>query len=86
MRIAFDEVAWEDYEFWQATDRKQLKRINRLLDDICRDPESSDGIGKPERLKHALAGARSRRIDSEHRVVYLVEGDLGIVLSLRYHY
>lgn len=86
MRIAFDDDAWDDYKFWQTTDRQKLKRINKLLDDICRDPETADGIGKPERLKHALSGARARRIDSEHRVVYLVEGDVVIVLSLRYHY
>ena len=75
---------WEDYTFWQATDRATLKRINRLLDEVARDPFA--GIGKPEQLRHALAGAWSRRIDEEHRLVYLVEGDDILILQARYHY
>ena len=61
-----------------------LKRINRLLDDIARDPFA--GIGKPEQLRHALAGAWSRRIDEEHRLVHLVDNDDIVVLQARYHY
>jgi len=61
-----------------------LKRINRLLDDVAGDPFG--GNGKPEQLRHALAGAWSRRIDAEHRLVYLVDGDDIIVLQARYHY
>ena len=80
----FTPTAWEDYVFWQSSDRATLKRINRLLDDIARDP--FDGIGKPEQLRHALAGAWSRRIDEEHRLVYLVEGDDVVILQARYHY
>ncbi|CAB4362933.1 MAG: Txe/YoeB family addiction module toxin [Actinobacteria bacterium] len=84
MRLVFTPNGWEDYVFWQTSDRAMLKRINRLLDDIVRDP--FDGIGKPEQLRHALAGAWSRRIDDEHRLVYLVDGDDVVVLQARYHY
>lgn len=80
----FTPTAWEDYVFWQSSDRATLKRINRLLDDIARDP--FDGIGKPEQLRHALAGAWSRRIDEEHRLVYLVEDDDVVIVQARYHY
>lgn len=84
MRIVFTPHGWEDYLHWQTTDRSTVKRINRLLDAVTRDP--FDGIGKPEQLRHALAGAWSRRIDEEHRLVYLVEGDDVVVLQARYHY
>lgn len=84
MRIVFTPHGWEDYIHWQTTDRATLKRINRLLDDIGRGP--FDGIGKPEQLRHALAGAWSRRIDEEHRLVYLVDGDDIVILQARYHY
>lgn len=84
MRFVFTPHGWEDYVFWQSTDRATLKRINRLLDAIAGDP--FDGIGKPEQLRHALAGAWSRRIDEEHRLVYLIEGDDIVVLQARYHY
>ncbi len=80
----FTPNGWEDYRSWQASDRAVLKRINRLLDDIARDPFT--GIGKPEQLRHALAGAWSRRIDEEHRLVYLVDNDDIVVLQARYHY
>lgn len=84
MRFVFTPIGWEDYLHWQATDRAMLKRINRLLDDVARDP--FDGIGKPEQLRHALAGAWSRRIDAEHRLVYLVDGEDVVILQARYHY
>ncbi len=84
MRFVFTINGWEDYVFWQSTDRATLKRINRLLDDITRDPFG--GIGKPEQLRHALAGAWSRRIDEEHRIVYLVVDDDIVILQARYHY
>jgi toxin YoeB len=84
MRFVFTPNGWEDYVFWQTTDRATLKRINRLLDDIASDPFA--GIGKPEQLRHALAGAWSRRIDEEHRIVYLVEGHDIVILQSRYHY
>ena len=84
MRLVFTPNAWEDYVFWQGSDRATLKRINRLLDDIVRGP--FEGIGKPEQLRHALAGAWSRRIDAEHRLVYLVDGDDIVIVQARYHY
>ena len=84
MRFVFTPHGWEDYVHWQTTDRTMLRRINRLLEDIARDPFS--GIGKPEQLRHALAGAWSRRIDEEHRLVYMIEGNDVVVLQVRYHY
>ena len=84
MRLVFTPNGWEDYQHWQAADRQVLRRVNRLLDDCLRDP--FDGIGKPEQLRHALAGAGSRRVTEEHRLVYLVDGDDLVVLQARYHY
>ncbi|BDH57275.1 Txe/YoeB family addiction module toxin [Tsukamurella sp. PLM1] len=84
MRIVFTPQGWEDYVFWQQADRSLLKRINRLLADAARDP--TGGIGKPEPLKYGIAGAWSRRINEEHRLVYQVPGDDLIVLQVRYHY
>ena len=84
MRLVFTTHGWDDYVYWQSTDRSTLRRINRLLDDVLRDP--FDGIGKPEQLRHALAGAWSRRIDEEHRLVYLVAEQDIVVLQARYHY
>ena len=84
MKFVFSEQAWEDYLHWQKTDRQQLERINKLLREIARSPQ--DGIGKPEPLRHALAGYWSRRIDDEHRIVYRVQGDMLWVVQLRYHY
>lgn len=84
MRLVFTPRGWEDYVWWQANDRATLKRINRLVDDALRDPTA--GIGKPEPLRHVLAGCWSRRIDEEHRLVYLVDGEDLVVLQARYHY
>lgn len=84
MKLVFSEQAWEDYLYWQKTDRKQLERINALIRDIARSPKQ--GIGKPEPLRHALAGWWSRRIDDEHRIVYQVRGDALWIAQLRYHY
>lgn len=84
MRLCFHPRAWEDYLHWQQTDRKLLRRINELIRDTLRHP--FEGLGKPEPLRHELAGAWSRRIDQEHRLVYLVgEGDL-VILQCRSHY
>jgi toxin YoeB len=82
--LVFTRHGWEDYLHWQSTDRTTLRRINRLLDDVLRDP--FEGVGKPEPLRHAFAGCWSRRISDEHRLVYLVEGDDVVVLQARYHY
>jgi toxin YoeB len=84
MRLVFTPHGWEDYTFWLSADSTTLKRINRLIDDVLRDPFA--GIGKPEQLRHALAGAWSRRISEEHRLVYLVDGDDVVILQARYHY
>lgn len=84
MRLAWDESAWEDYKYWQNTDRRTLKRINSLIDACLRDPFG--GIGKPEQLKYGAQGAWSRRITDEQRLVYLVDGDDVIVLQVRYLY
>ncbi|MBA3315924.1 MAG: Txe/YoeB family addiction module toxin [Planctomycetota bacterium] len=84
MKIVFAEQAWEDYLYWQETDRKTVTRINQLIKDILRSPHT--GIGKPEPLKHAFRGYWSRRIDAEHRIVYRVT-DAGLMIAqLRYHY
>jgi len=84
VKFVFSENAWEDYLYWQKTDRQLLERINRLLREIAREPYS--GIGKPEPLRHALAGYWSRRIDDEHRLVYRVQSDMLWIAQLRYHY
>ena len=84
MRLIFAEEAWEDYLYWQKQDRKMVERINKLVQEIQRDPFG--GIGKPEPLKHALAGFWSRRITDEHRIVYKVEGSALLIAQLRYHY
>lgn len=84
MQIRFDETAWEDYLYWQQTDRVVLKRINLLIREIQRDPFA--GIGKPEPLKHALSGFWSRRIDERHRLVYAVGGDTLLIAQCRDHY
>lgn len=80
----FTPDGWEDYGYWQRTDKAIVARINRLLADALRSPFA--GLGKPEPLRHVLAGAWSRRIDEEHRLVYLVDGDDLVVLQARYHY
>jgi toxin YoeB len=84
VNIVFSPQAWDDYQHWQTTDRTVLKRINRLITETCRDPY--EGIGKPEPLKYGLAGAWSRRITDEHRLVYRVTNDNLEVIQVRYHY
>ncbi len=84
MRLVFTPHGWEDYCFWQTTDKATLKRVNRLITDVQREP--FDGIGKPEPLRHVLAGCWSRRIDEEHRLVYKVDGEDLIILQARFHY
>ena len=84
MKIIFSSQGWEDYLHWQQTDQKQLKRINELIKEITRTPFK--GTGKPEPLRHALAGYWSRRINDEHRLVYKVEGDAVLIAQARYHY
>lgn len=83
-QLAFDQDGWEDYTYWQSQDRKTLKRLNALISDIQRDPFS--GMGKPEALRHILAGAWSRRIDQSNRLVYLVTDTHIVILQARDHY
>jgi len=82
--LQFSERAWGDYLSWQQTDKTLLKRINALIQDIARAPYG--GIGKPEPLRHALAGFWSRRIDVEHRLVYQVRDDTVVIAAARFHY
>ena len=84
MKLIFSERAWEDYLYWQKTDKKTLRRINMLIKEAARDPFA--GIGKPEPLKHALAGYWSRRIDEANRMVYRAQNDSLLIAQLRYHY
>ncbi|CAN5209831.1 type II toxin-antitoxin system mRNA interferase toxin YoeB [soil metagenome] len=84
MSIKFADEAWTDYLYWQQTDKRVLKRINNLLKDIQRTP--FDGIGKPEPLKHQLAGLWSRRIDEEHRLLYEIQDECIFIIQCRYHY
>lgn len=84
MKLIFSDHAWDDYIFWQETDKKILRRINTLIKETQRNP--FEGIGKPEQLKHALSGYWSRRITDEHRFIYKVSEDLIEIVQLRYHY
>lgn len=84
MNLTFTPSAWDDYQWFQQHDRKLLKRINQLLDDVRRSPY--EGIGKPEPLKGDLAGYWSRRINDEHRLVYKAKDDAVVVIACRYHY
>ncbi len=84
MKIVFSPEAWDDYLWWQAQDRKLLKRINQLILDILRN--GNEGIGKPEPLKHGFSGYWSRRINAEHRLVYRLVDDEVRIAACRYHY
>ena len=84
MKIIFLSTGWEDYLYWQYTDKSILKKINALIKEAERMP--FEGSGKPEPLKHNLAGWWSRRINLEHRLVYKVENESIVILQCRYHY
>jgi len=83
-KLAWTDEAWESYVFWQSQDKKPLKRINRLIQEVMRQP--FEGIGKPEPLRENLAGFWSRRIDDTNRLVYAVDDEWITVVSCRYHY
>ena len=83
-KLIFADEAWDDYLYWQDTDRSMLRRINQLIKDVRRSPY--EGIGKPEPLKHQLAGWWSRRIDGEHRFLYRVTDQAIEISNLRNHY
>lgn len=86
MIIGFASKGWEDYQYWMQNDKKIIKRVNILLEDIKRNPNDSQGLGKPEKLKENYHGYFSRRITSEYRLVYKIIDDLIIVAQCRFHY
>jgi toxin YoeB len=83
-KLTFTDEAWDDYQWFVANDRQNVKRINKLIADIKRNGYT--GIGKPEPLQHNLSGYWSRRITSEHRIVYVIENDTAVIVSCRHHY
>ena len=84
MKCIFVEESWEDYLFWQKSDKKILSRINVLLKDIARNPFT--GIGQPEPLKYKYQGYWSHRISGEHRLIYQVKDDEVLIAKCRFHY
>ena len=84
MNKVFTDLAWKDYLYWEQTDKKVLRRINQLIEDI--DRNGHEGLGKPEPLRHELQGFWSRRIDNEHRLVYCIRDDMICIVQCRYHY
>ncbi len=84
MSLVFMDGAWEDYLYWQQTDKSMLRKVNGLIKEITRTP--FQGTGKPEALKENLSGFWSRRINHEHRLVYKVEKEKVIIIQCRYHY
>lgn len=84
MILHFTDDAWQDYLYWQQTDKTVIKRINTLIKDIQRNP--FEGIGKPEALKHSLSGYYSRHINQEHRIVYRADEQGIWLIALRFHY
>jgi toxin YoeB len=83
-KLTWTGEAWLDYLYWQSQDKKTLKRINKLIEAVLRNP--FDGIGKPEPLKENLTGFWSRRIDDTHRLLYIVEDEYLTIIACRYHY
>ncbi len=83
-KFLFVEEPWEDYLYWQKTDKKILKRINEILKDISCHP--FEGLGKPEPLKHKYKGLWSRRITDEHRLIYQIKDDEIRIIKCRFHY
>jgi toxin YoeB len=84
MKKVVSDLAWDDYLYWQTTDKVILKKINALIKDIERN--GFDGIGQPEPLKYNLSGWWSRRINLEHRLVYKIENESILISQCRYHY
>jgi toxin YoeB len=84
MKYVFVDESWEDYLYWQKTDKKILNKINSLLKDISRTPYS--GLGKPEPLKYKYQGFWSRKIDNEHRLIYQVKNNEIRIAKCRFHY
>lgn len=84
MRLVFERKAFEDLSWWLRTDARMARRIVELIEETAKSPFT--GRGKPEPLRHELAGCWSRRIDAEHRLVYRVVGDEVLILACRFHY
>ena len=84
MKYIFVDESWEDYLYWQKSDKKMSSKINELLKDISLSLFS--GIGKPEPLKYKYKGFWSRRIDSEHWLIYQVKDDEILIVKCRFHY
>jgi toxin YoeB len=84
MKYTFVDESWEDYLYWQRTDKKMMLKINELLKDISRTPYS--GLGKPEPLKYKYKGYSSRRINEEHRLIYRFSDDEILIAKCRFHY
>lgn len=82
--LAWTDAGWSDYIYWQSQDKKTLKRINKLIDNILRSP--FEGIGKPEALKENLSGFWSRRIDDTNRLVYAANDTHVTIIACKYHY
>lgn len=84
MKLVWSEQAWDDYLYWQETDKRMVKKTNELIKEIRRTP--FEGKGKPEPLRHNLAGFWSRRITAEHRLVYSMTDEALLIAACRYHY
>ena len=84
MLLAWHMNGWEDYVSWQRDDKRIVKRINQLIEDVLRHP--TEGLGKPEPLKHELSGAWSRRITEEHRLVYYFDQETVTIMACIHHY
>ena len=84
MILSFADDAWSDYLYWQEQDKKILKKINRLIKEIVREP--FEGIGEPEPLKYNWSGYWSRRMTIEHRLIYKVTQTHLLIAQCRYHY
>jgi toxin YoeB len=83
-KLVWTSSSWSDYLYWQGQDKKTLKRVNKLIEEVLRNP--FEGIGKPEPLRENLTGFWSRRIDDTHRLVYAVEDEYLTIIACRYHY
>ena len=84
MKLSWDKNAWEEYIYWQQTDKSMLQKLNELIKECLRTP--FEGKGKPEALKGNLGSCWSRRINDEHRLVYQVKDDEILILQCRFHY
>ncbi|OGU65776.1 MAG: toxin YoeB [Ignavibacteria bacterium RIFOXYA2_FULL_37_17] len=82
--VAFHERAFENFTNWASVNKNIFERLVYLIKETRKDPFT--GVGKPELLKHELKGFWSRRINSEHRLVYKVTEESIIIISCKYHY